>query len=353
LLVINICSNGFSKLKNLFYSSYILILIIYKFYPSFVFQKFFYISFNIQVICHNFYILIIKAIKNRNAVDKKTIINLQEDVLTEEKIKQYQENSMVEFSYITSLQEECEYHLALKYYKKGAPRIAAEYFKRIIAKDTHTYYPVVLLDLYKIYIDDQLLTSDIAKANIYLNKALQYKEYFINRAKEGNIYIQYKLGYLYEHGLVVEKNDEEAFELYQQAAEQGNDEAQYILGCLHENPGVHQNSETALEWYKRAAEQGHYEAMNVLENLGGTDLSIVEKEWRNFELYQQKAKQGNDEVPYKLWYSYNRNLRVEQSHEKFFLWYNKEVEQQNSKDKEILKDDVIEHKKPCAEENKI
>ena len=50
----------------------------------------------------------------------------------------------------------------------------------------------------------------------------------------------------------------EAFRLLQPLAEQGNAQAQSILGWLYENgEGVTQDDKQALEWYQKAANQEH------------------------------------------------------------------------------------------------
>lgn len=58
---------------------------------------------------------------------------------------------------------------------------------------------------------------------------------------------------------------EKAVELYRKAAEQGNIDAQYILGDCYENGyGVEENENEAVKWYRKAAEQGHGEAKERL-----------------------------------------------------------------------------------------
>ena len=52
---------------------------------------------------------------------------------------------------------------------------------------------------------------------------------------------------------------------YQQAAEQGDPEAQYCLGLLYlEGNGVSKNEKTGAAWIKKAADQGHNEALRKL-----------------------------------------------------------------------------------------
>jgi TPR repeat protein len=66
----------------------------------------------------------------------------------------------------------------------------------------------------------------------------------------------------------VEQNYEEAVKWYRLAAEQGNVDAQYNLGCSYEDgEGVEQNHEEAIKWYRLAAEQGEEDAKEALARL--------------------------------------------------------------------------------------
>ena len=60
-------------------------------------------------------------------------------------------------------------------------------------------------------------------------------------------------------------HDEEAFEWYRRAAEQGHPEAQYELArCYDFGSGVEEDEAETFNWYRKAAEQGHDLARNAL-----------------------------------------------------------------------------------------
>lgn len=76
---------------------------------------------------------------------------------------------------------------------------------------------------------------------------------------------QYHLGLLYEKGLGVPKDYEQAFKWFKKAAEQGHPDAQYDLGLMYSRGrGVPQDSEQAAKWFKKAAEQEHLDAQSHL-----------------------------------------------------------------------------------------
>jgi TPR repeat protein len=91
-------------------------------------------------------------------------------------------------------------------------------------------------------------------------------------AEKGDDFAQYQLGVLYETGLDVSKDYEEAAKWFRKAAEQGLDAAQWSLGVLYENgEGVPKDYQEAAKWYRKAAEQGDVHAqfsLGVMYMLG-------------------------------------------------------------------------------------
>lgn len=71
----------------------------------------------------------------------------------------------------------------------------------------------------------------------------------------GNLDYANKIGYMYQYGLGVEKDDQEAANWYIKAAEFGNANAQDALGWMYQQgTGLDQNYEKAFYWYRKAAE---------------------------------------------------------------------------------------------------
>ena len=72
---------------------------------------------------------------------------------------------------------------------------------------------------------------------------------------------QYHLGLLYEKGIGVPQDDEQAFKWYTKAAEQGHPSAQYRLGLMYtRGRGVTRNYDRAFKWFKKAADQVVYKS---------------------------------------------------------------------------------------------
>ena len=93
-----------------------------------------------------------------------------------------------------------------------------------------------------------LMGDDAAKKNFERTKAL---------AERGNASFQTHLGWMYQFGKGVQKDDKEALKWYRKAAEQGFVRAQYSLAaCYFHGQGVLKDNMTAYAWINIAATNG-------------------------------------------------------------------------------------------------
>ena len=91
----------------------------------------------------------------------------------------------------------------------------------------------------------------------------------LDRARNGDINAQVKLGKAFHKGICVPKDDKRAFYWMHQAADQGFPDAQYFLGWAYDNGcGVAKSRDEAKEWLKLAAEQGHKHSIEKLKEWG-------------------------------------------------------------------------------------
>ena len=75
----------------------------------------------------------------------------------------------------------------------------------------------------------------------------------------------YQLGLNYYEGKSIKQDYNKAFELFQEAANQGYPQAQFQLGVMYDNgEGVSEDKNKAAQWYKKAAEQGLADAQNKI-----------------------------------------------------------------------------------------
>ena len=83
----------------------------------------------------------------------------------------------------------------------------------------------------------------------------------------------------------------QAFELFQVLAEQGDAESQFVLGMLYDDgEGVKQNYQQAAEWYQKAANQGHAMAQYNLGILYQFGLGVAEDDKRCYGFKKRLTK---------------------------------------------------------------
>jgi TPR repeat protein len=87
---------------------------------------------------------------------------------------------------------------------------------------------------------------------------------------DNNAARQWELGCEYIKGSEAERDYEQAFYWFCNAAEQGHADAQFALGTLYAaGDGVKQNVELAMTWYGKASDQGHAWAKRKLAEIQG------------------------------------------------------------------------------------
>ena len=134
--------------------------------------------------------------------------------------------------------------------------------------------------------DSPLVTPDETKAMAYLKQATDLgdeasaqllaglydekgnkkkaEKYYKESIRLGNNEAQVSLGMFY----LEQEKYTDAFRYLKKAADQGLDEAQYLVACMYANgQGVEQNHEEALSWMEEAAENGNEEAEEALAQM--------------------------------------------------------------------------------------
>jgi hypothetical protein len=85
-------------------------------------------------------------------------------------------------------------------------------------------------------------------------------------ADQGNAEAQFLIGHMYRTGQGITKDETEAVRWYRLAAEQGNSDGEYMLGAAYAfGSGVPKDYQQAEKWFLRAAKQGDLQAQEALE----------------------------------------------------------------------------------------
>lgn len=154
------------------------------------------------------------------------------------------------------------------------------------------------------------------------------------------------LAFMYEFGLGVESDHDQAVFWGRKAVEYGNQRAQYLLGRIYDFGGgfVKQDVEQALFWYCKAANQGNVNAQYNLGRMydcgGGAERDID----KALFWYLKAAEQGNAEAQFSLGRIYNHDIfkfwskdsrfyaesfgnGIEEDNEQAIFWFRKAAEQ--------------------------
>ena len=113
-------------------------------------------------------------------------------------------------------------------------------------------------------------------------------------AKQGNADAQLTLGMMYSGGIEVAQDDKQAVAWYRKAAEQGDARAQNNLGLMYkQGKGVAQDDEQAVAWYRKAAEQGNVDAQFNLGVMYSDGSGVAQDYKQSYAWFSSAAANGH------------------------------------------------------------
>lgn len=173
--------------------------------------------------------------------------------------------------------------------------------------------------LYEAYINEIYLQEDLVQ------KALQFIEYDIENRPENMV----ALGVLYEEGLSVPQDYQQAQHWFEKAAQKGNPDAMIRLVYFYSSNEEKNDAyfqEKAVETYKKQAEKGDSEAMFKLSIAYGSPLALDESNLSDYWL-KKSAENGNTKAMYMLGYQQLVGIYGEENHSESVQWFEKAAEQ--------------------------
>ena len=121
---------------------------------------------------------------------------------------------------------------------------------------------------------------------------------------------------------------DEARDIWSKLAYAGDVDAQFNLGTLYENGlGVEPDAEQAARWYRAAALRRVDLARLALARLQRTGALEPEPDEDQIKLLETAARRGLAEAQYELGVAYDRGLGVTQNHATAAGWYHRAAEQ--------------------------
>ena len=194
-----------------------------------------------------------------------------------------------------------------------------------------------MLLILKCILDSGMLKPGLIKEVIYMNRyawilfALflgigaasgQDLQAIKQAAELGNTDAQVKLGYMYNNGEGVARNDTEALKWYKLAAENGNAQGQNDLGNMYrEGEGGPKNDVEASRWYTLAAVQGHASAQNHLGYNYYIGAGVPKDDTEAIKWYKLAVVQDHAHSQFNLGVMYDNGEGVPQNKVMAYVWY--------------------------------
>ena len=181
-----------------------------------------------------------------------------------------------------------------------------------------------------------LLISTISAATETSDEALsayQQGDYdvalqgFRRAAEQGEADAQFILGSMYDRGEGVLQDYAEAAKWWRRAAEQGHVFAQISLGELFRNgEGVLQDYAEAVKWFRRAAKQGQVDAQLVLADMYSNGHGVPQDEAEAARWFRRAAEQGDASAQFTLGNMYRNGQGVPQDYAEAARWFRQAAE---------------------------
>ena len=142
-------------------------------------------------------------------------------------------------------------------------------------------------------------------------------------AEQGDAEAQTVLGLMYVNGEGVPEDARQAGYWWRKAAEQGLAEAQFNLGNRYaKGEGVPKDARQAVFWYRKAAEQGLTDAQLNLGNRYAKGEGVPEDDIQAVYWYRQAAEQGHAKAQFNLGLMYDKGEGVPEDDVQAYAWIN-------------------------------
>jgi TPR repeat protein len=172
-------------------------------------------------------------------------------------------------------------------------------------------------------------TNTVACANPSLQEGLNaynnknYKEaynIFSILSQEGNSQAQYILGSMYLDGIGVKKDYKKAYELFMQSAKQNNSFGEYALGYLYKHGlGVKKDLSKTLYWWEKSAKENNRDALYGLGFLYSMGQGVELNYKKSFEYWEKASYLGSNYAQYRLGLLYYEG-NIEKNYVYAYAW---------------------------------
>ena len=155
-------------------------------------------------------------------------------------------------------------------------------------------------------------------------------QWYQRAAAQSYAYAETNLGWLYENGQGVPKDEAQAASWYRKAADHGDAQGQINLGWLYEmGRGVVKDETEAARWYQKAADQGSPVGADNLGHLYESGRGVAQDNAQAVLLYRKAADSGLATAQADLGRLYENGSGVPKDAAEAARWYQKAVDQNN------------------------
>lgn len=170
------------------------------------------------------------------------------------------------------------------------------------------------------YVKGRGAPKDFKKAFLFFKKA----------AEQGHAGGQNGLGFMYKNGQEVDQDYNEAIKWFKKSTSQGYANAQANLGFMYDRgEGVRKDKQEAVKWYRKAAEQGYANAQNNLGVMYYNGEGVEKDKQEAVKYYRKAAEQGDANAQNNVAWMYYIGEGVAQDKKEAAKWYGKATEQGN------------------------
>ena len=136
-----------------------------------------------------------------------------------------------------------------------------------------------------------------------------------------------RLGYMYQNGQGVPRDDAQAVAWYRKAAESGFPQGMSNLGWMYQNGrGVAQDDAQAVAWYRKAAENGNAAGMTSLGVMYQNGRGVAQDDTQAFAWFHKAAENGFPHGMFNLGVMYQNGRGAAQDDAQAVAWYRKAAE---------------------------
>jgi TPR repeat protein len=179
----------------------------------------------------------------------------------------------------------------------------------------------------------------LGRAYLKANNFAAALEKFRKAADQNHALAQFDVGFMYESGRGVRRNDQEAVIWLRRAAEQGLATAQQNLAMMYQDGrGVQRDDQQAVVWLRKAADQNDVMAQFNLGVAYANGRGIQKDDQQAAIWFRKAADQGLDTAQISIGLMYARGQGVPKDERQAVFWYRKAANQGNKRAQVMLEE---------------